>query len=347
MKKNNRILVFGNFGYLTNSINGQTLKTRSVYNLLNKNLLGEVHFFNQEHLYFKKKKIFILITEIIRCNKLIYIPALNNLKYSLPFLFLMSKLFFFKIIHIPVGGRHNDFLKRNRIHRFLLSTIQVNLPQTKKEVNELNLKFNYINVDYLPNFRIHDYMPLIVENKTRFFKICFMARVTPLKGIDAIIRLSNWLLLNPVKDIEVIIDFYGPIEEGYKDVFFNEIKNITMLNYLGVVQPTDIYSTFSNYDLSVLPTKYPGEGFPGSVLDSYISAVPVIVSKWRHLPEFVKHEKTGFIYNLDDEEEFYNYVKYLILNPKIVYNMKLNAFEESKLYSEKTAWEILNKHVVK
>ena len=93
---------------------------------------------------------------------------------------------------------------------------------------------------------------------------------------------------------------FGLLFLGYKDVFFNKIKNITMLNYLGVVQPTDVYSTFSNYDLSVLPTKYPGEGFPGTVLDSYISAVPVIVSNWRHLPEFVKHGKTGFIFNLDN-----------------------------------------------
>ena len=54
----------------------------------------------------------------------------------------------------------------------------------------------------------------------------------------------------------------------------------------------------------------------------------------------IKHKKTGFIYNLDDEEEFYNYVRYLILNPKIVYKMKLNAIEESKLYSEKIAWKI-------
>ena len=271
MKNNNRILVFGNFGYLTNDLNGQTLKTRSVYNLLNKNLIGNVYFFDTSNLYLKR--IPILIFELIRCNKLIYIPALKNLKYLLPFIFLMSKLF--------------------------------------------------------------------------FFKICFMARVSPLKGIDAIIRLANWLLINPVQDIEIIIDIYGPIGEGYKDIFFNKIKNITILNYLGVVQPSAVYSTFSNYDLSVLPTKYPGEGFPGSVLDSYISAVPVIVSNWRHLPEFVKHEKTGFIYNLDNEKEFYNYVKYLILNSNIVYNMKLNAFEESKLYSEKTAWKILNKHVIK
>jgi len=347
LKKNNRILVFGNFGYLKNDLNGQTVKTRSVYNLLNKNLIGNVYSFDTSSLYFKKRKVFIFIRELIRCNKLVYIPALKNLKYLLPIIYCLSKLFFFKIIHIPVGGRHNDFLKKNRIHRFLLSKIEVNLPQTKKEVNELSSKFNYTNINYLPNFRIHNYTPQIVKNKTKFFRICFMARVTPLKGIDAIIRLSNWLLLNPVQDKEIIIDLYGPIEEGYKDVFFNKIKNITMLNYLGVVQPTDVYSTFSNYDLSVLPTKYPGEGFSGTVLDSYISAVPVIVSNWRHLPEFVQHGKTGFIYNLDDEEEFYNYVNYLILNPKIVYNMKLNAFEESKLYSEKTAWEILNKHVVK
>ena len=345
MKKNNRILVLGNFGYFTNVIDGQTVKTRNIYNLLSKNLVDNVYLFDTSN--FSVKRIRILLLELIKSNKVIYIPALSSLKYLLPIIYCFSKLFSFKIIHIPVGGRHNDFLKQSRIHRFLLSKIEVNLPQTKKEVNELSSKFNYTNINYLPNFRIHNYTPQIVKNKTKIFKICFIARVNPVKGIDAIVRLSSWLLLNPIKDMEVIIDLYGPIVEGYKEVFFNKIKNITMLNYLGVVQPADIYMTFSNYDLSVLPTKYPGEGFPGSVLDSYISAVPVIISNWRHLPDFVKHGKTGFIYNLDNEEELYNYVKYLILNPSIVYKMKINAFNESKLYSEKLAWEILNKYVVK
>ena len=347
MKKNNRILIFGNFGYLTNSLNGQTVKTRNIYDVLKKNekLIGEVSFFDDRELLRKKTSFISLITELIRCNKLIYIPALNNLNYLFPFLFFMSKLFFFKIILISIGGRNNDFLKKNKLPRLMLSKIHAYLPEIRSEVNELKVKYNYTNVSYLPNFRIHKFSPVVEINNSVDFKICFMARITPLKGVDSVIRLANSLISKPISNRKIKIDFYGPIDNEFKKEFFEKIKNNSLINYLGILDPKDIYLNLSKYDVLVLPTKYPGEGFPGSILDTYISAVPVIVSKWRFFPEFVKHKKTGFIYNLDNEGKFYDYVRCLILNPNIVYNMKLNAIEESKLFSEEIAWKILKKHI--
>lgn len=347
MKKNNKILVFGNFGYLTNSLDGQTVKTRNIYDVLKKNekIIGEVRFFDDRELLRKKISFISLIIELIKCERLIYIPAIKNLRYFFPLIFCLSKLFHFKIVHISIGGRNNDFLNNNKLHRFMLSKIHAYLPEIRSEVDELKVKYNYTNVSYFPNFRIHKFNPGVEINDGVDFKICFMARITPLKGVNSVIRLANSLLSNPINNKKIKIDFYGPIDNEFKKEFLEKINTNSIINYLGILNPKDIYINLSKYDVLVLPTKYPGEGFPGTILDSYISAVPVIVSKWRCLPEFVKHKKTGFIYNLDDEEEFYDYVRYLILNPKIVYKMKLNAIEESKLYSEKIAWKILKKHI--
>ena len=176
MKKNKRILVIGNFGYLTNDLNGQTIKTRSIYNLISDNLISdtELLFFDTAEIYFNKFIFFDLLLKIFNCNKVVYIPALKSFSYFFPFLFLFSKIFSFKIIHIPVGGRHNEFLKKRKLHRYLLSKIQLNAPQTKKEVLHLKNNFKFKNTIYFPNFRIHNFKANVKLNESSFFKICFL-----------------------------------------------------------------------------------------------------------------------------------------------------------------------------
>ena len=345
MKKNKRILVIGNFGYLTNDLNGQTIKTRSIYNLISDNLISdtELLFFDTAEIYFNKFIFFDLLLKIFNCNKVVYIPALKSFSYFFPFLFLFSKIFSFKIIHIPVGGRHNEFLKKRKLHRYLLSKIQLNAPQTKKEVLHLKNNFKFKNTIYFPNFRIHNFKANVKLNESSFFKICFLARVTPLKGIDVILRLSDVLLKKQINNIT--IDLYGPIEKGYEEEFNSKINKNKLVNYNGLIQPKQIYNTLNSYDVLLLPTRYPGEGFPGTILESYISGIPVIVSKWRHLPEFVKHGETGFLFDLDKEDDLYSFVKLLKNNPKKLYDMKLNALNESKLYSSSFAWSIIKKYL--
>jgi glycosyltransferase involved in cell wall biosynthesis len=257
MKKDSRNLVFGNFDYLENNLNGQTVKTRTIYDVLKKNekIIGEVCFFDDRELLRKKTAFISLIIELIKCKRLIYIPALNNLRYFLPLIYCISKLFDFKIILIPVGGRNNDFLNKNKLHRLILSKIHVNLPQVRSEVNELKVKYNYTNVSYLPNFRIHKFNPVVEINNSVDFKICFMARITPLKGVNSVIRLANSLLSNPINNRKIKIDFYGPIDNEFKKEFLEKINTNSIINYLGILKPKDIYMNLSKYDVLVLPTK--------------------------------------------------------------------------------------------
>ena len=63
--------------------------------------------------------------------------------------------------------------------------------EIRSEVDELKVKYNFTNISYFPNFRIHKFNP-VVEINIRIvdFKICFMARITPLKGVNSVIRLA-------------------------------------------------------------------------------------------------------------------------------------------------------------
>lgn len=48
----------------------------------------------------------------------------------------------------------------------------------------------------------------------------------------------------------------------------------------------------------LLPTHYYTEGLPGSVLDAYMSGIPIIVSRWKHASEFVKMVKRVLLFHL-------------------------------------------------
>ena len=47
------------------------------------------------------------------------------------------------------------------------------------------------------------------------------------------------------------------------------ISGINNVIYKGAVQPQDIYNVLSASDVLVLPTYYPGEGYPGIIIEAY------------------------------------------------------------------------------
>ena len=343
MHNNNNILVFGNFGHRFNDLNGQTLKTRNIYELFKSKSKNNIDFFDTAELYFSIFNIFLFIKKLYKLNLLIYISGIRNFKILFPFIFILRIIFKFKIIHIPVGGRHNDFLVNSEIHSYFLSKIFLNLPQTKDEVNFLKNKLNFKNTIYFPNFRINNFIPKIEFSNIKTLKLCFFARVTPEKGIDYIFSLSKYL--NKINISNVLIDLYGPIDEDYRDDFKKEIDYHNIVNYKGVINPTSSLKTISNYDVMLLPTRYPGEGFPGTILESYISGVPVISTNWMHIPKFVEHSKTGFLFDLDKKNDFFNHVTFLLNNPQKLYEMKLSAFEKSKEFSHDKAWDIISEYI--
>ena len=80
----NRILVLGYFGYNTNRLNGQTVKTRDIYRLAGEQLNAIVDFYDTEEAKFNKLSLFKMLWKLMRCNELFYLPAYNNLKLVFP-----------------------------------------------------------------------------------------------------------------------------------------------------------------------------------------------------------------------------------------------------------------------
>jgi len=337
MKKKRKILVFGYFGYVTNQLDGQTVKTRAVYKLIEERANANVIFADSQE--FRKNPISIIkfLHNLVSCNTLIWLPAHNNLKYLFPLIWYASLLFRFDIIYIVIGGWLSRILESLPFHCKKLSRIRAILVENRLTVKELSEKYHYTNLYVIPNFRSPVSKPEFrIADKT--LRVVFMARINLLKGLDTIAEVCQSLAQN------VTIDFYGPINPPDKEYFYqNIIEKYPFVGYQGIISPDDIHTTLQKYDVMILPTHYFTEGFPGSILDAYRAGIPVIVTKWKHATEFVEDGVSGFIVNFENPtSEIIDKINTLASNEIILRQMKTNAFSESEKYTPEVAWDAIS-----
>lgn len=343
-----KVLILGNFGYRTNHLDGQTIKTRNVLEMFRLKSRDKVSIYDTSKFKASVFQPILLVRKILTSKSIVLIPADYALESLFPILYKISKIFKKEIIHLGVGGWQVEFFEGNekfKPHLELMEqckTIKGFLVEIKKVEKELIQKHNFTNCEVFPNFRIFDYHPKIVENNSTL-KLVFMARVHRNKGYELIF---DFIKENKNKDI--LIDFYGPINEDDKEHFLNLVEQNKDLkvSYKGVLSPEDIHSTLSTYDALLLPTRYFTEGFPGSILDAYIAGIPVIVTEWKHAHEFVDDTRSGFVVQFKDPyKEFSEKILQLYDDRDLLYKMKQNSHKKSVEYSVDSAWNVISKYL--
>lgn len=332
-----RILVFGYFGYKTNQLDGQTVKTRAVYDLIKERMPDStVNFADSQEFRHSPLSILRFLIDLMRCDILIWLPAHNNLRFLFPPLWYASKLFRFRIIYVVVGGWLSTLLKTLPFHRRKLGQLKAILVENQTTVAELAGSYSYINVNVFPNFRAEAPEPIVRQTDGKL-RLVFMARINMLKGLDTIVSLCETMPQG------VSIDFYGPMNPEDEPFFRNElIDKYPFVAYHGTLQPAEIHTTLQRYDAMILPTRYFTEGFPGSILDAYRASLPVIVTEWKHAREFVSDGVTGFIADFNNPiPQLQLAIRTLLDNPATLLSMKKAALGESRKYTPDSAWEIL------
>lgn len=337
----NDFFVFGYFGLVTNQLDGQTVKTRSLHQLFEENLDGRVPFYDTEQL---KKNTFSLIPalfRLVRAKHLIYLPAQNNLRYFYPVLFFLSKIFHFEIHYFVIGGWLPNYIEQHNSIRKKLKNIASIFVETNKMLSDLSEK-GFKNVFWFPNFRKDTLKPNNREGE-KMLKLVFMSRVMPLKGVNHIFKMLGQLnSYNTAIYNNIHLDFFGPIDPFYLDEFEKSVAGHENVEYKGVLLPQDITLTLSEYDLLLFPTIYPGEGCPGAIIDSYFSGLPVIATDWKYNKEFVHHNKNGLLISTDNvPRRLLHALSIIGENPKLLEDMKKNAAFKSSKFTSEAAWKII------
>lgn len=336
-----KILVLGYFGYITNQLDGQTIKTRNIYDLLKSELIEKIEYFDTQSFQISKFNVVKMLNSVRKADVVFYLPAHNNLQYLMPLIFFISKLSRTQINYVVVGGWLAQFLQNKPMHKLILSKLKGIYVETDTLYLDLK-KFGFKNIYKLHNFRIINSLPRKDIATNNNVKIVFMARIHPLKGVDLLFDLDKRIKGSNITN--VCIDVFGPIFHEYKLDFLNKINN-SSISYKGIINPNDIHDILSNYDLLLFPTKYYTEGFPGTILDAYIAGVPVVATDWMNAKEFIKEGYTGYITPFNEDEYFINTVISLINHPEIISNLKNNVLNYKNKYSAAKASTILKQAI--
>ena len=339
-----KICVLGAFAFRYPYYDGQTIKTRNLLTLLQDKGADVDHFDTQD---FKVNRLsFIrMFWKVMRCKTLYYLPAQNNLTYLFPIIYWLSLIFHIKIHYFVVGGWLVEFLKGKHRLRNKLSRIAGIHCETQHMKNALEKGYGFRNVDVFPNFRISDFHPKTTHEENKL-KLVFMARVLKMKGLDLIFELGNRIIEKGLQD-KISVDFYGPQQDEENDIeYFNSnVAKYELMKYYGPLEPSDIYTTLEKYDTMLLPTHFFTEGLPGSILDAYISGIPVIVTKWKYSTEFVDDGITGIIIPFKDNgSALFEAVMRLYEDTALLNRMKGYTQEKWHEFSSEKAWRLLQSY---
>ena len=91
----------------------------------------------------------------------------------------------------------------------------------------------------------------------------------------------------------------------------------------------------------VFPTFYPGEGFPTTIVESFMAGLPVVASNWRFNSELVQEGKTGFIVRAHDINQLSDTLRYCLANEEVIRKMKSNVINRSFDYEPQKVVEQL------
>ncbi len=309
-------------------IGGEVLKNQILLNFLQKKYQNLI-IIDIEKYKDRKLLLFILLSYYyFFVNDDIILSKADHGAYNILRLFyFFNKFKKKKIYYFVIGGLLNTRLKNNyfeiKYYKDLFK-IYVELNSMKKDLEKLNMK----NVEWIPNFKKFEikYRKKEVKN---VLKAVFFSRITEEKGTEIIFQMLQQINKEKIK---IEVDFYGSIAEEYKQRFENNLSLIPSAKYKGILsQEEKTYDLLSKYDFMLFPTFWKGEGFPGSLIDAFISSLPVVASDWNYNKEII-NEKVGYLFENKNQKQFEKIIFDLINDPKQLLEKRKNCFEEAKKY---------------
>lgn len=218
-----------------------------------------------------------------------------------PIAVLISKLFKKKIVYHFFGGRfHKIYNSYPKVFRWWLNKTIFKSDKILVETLEMKYFFEnqgHKNMVWFPNSRKSSKNKIQAKNYQKRF--VFVSRVTPTKGVDYLKEASSLL------SKDYTLEIYGPLNDSY----YNR-ESLKEYGYKGNLKPSKVLDTLLNFDVLILPTFHPGEGYPGIFIEAMSIGMPVICTNWNSLPEIIKHNKNGIVIPIKSSKAIVEAIEY-------------------------------------
>ena len=342
-----KIGIIGHFGGNKNFTDGQTIKTKVLYEGLKDAGINDIYrvdtYLNKTN---KLKLLFKSVICILKCDIIIILLSSNGIKIYFPMMYMAKIILKKRIYHDVIGGNLDKKIDSNQKYKKYLNSFDENWVEFYGLKNNLE-KQGVNNCRVIPNFR-----SLKIDQKCKFLnidssnKFCMFSRVIREKGIsDAIIAIDKYNSSNKEK---AYLEIWGPIDEKYKEEFEALLEKYKRdVVYKGIANYNDSIKVLSNHIALLFPTYWDGEGFPGTIVDAYVSGLPVIASNWNANSELIDNFKTGWVYPNDKINDLTESIEWAMKNKEDMIIMREECIKKVVEYDEKKHIEIIKKILLK
>ena len=335
----------GHFAFGTYNLNGQTIKTKVIADVLAQQLGPDEISYEDTHgrWQFLLRLPLVVLRVLIGNRNVIIMPAYKGVRTITPLLVTLNTLLRRRLHYVVIGGWLPDFARRFPMLRFFLKRlhhIYVETNTMKKELEQLN--FN--NVCVMPNCK-----PLTILQVEQLpvhhppYKLCTFSRVIKEKGIEEAIAAVNECNRRMGETIYTL-DIYGQIEQQQ---WFDELmeNQPTTINYQGIVAFDQSTATLKDYFLLLFPTYYRGEAFAGTLIDAMAAGVPTIASDWHSNSEIIEDGKTGRLFPVHSAAALADILTDAAKHPDNIQLMRKNCISKAEDYQPLVVVQTLLKNL--
>lgn len=335
-------------GPLPPPITGQSIAfsyIKEIYNIDEQILIintqkHKIHLFN----YFHSLTILPLIILFSSYNKIYFIGSRSKLGFlrQLPFLAIaISKRI--KIINHLHGADFNRFYNESGIYKGIIKWIYKKVDTSIVLLEEMKDQFKAfpkMKLEVVPNAVSKEFENLdIVFPKEK--RILFLSNIIASKGIIEFLTASKQLL----KDDNLIrIDIAGDfISDNYmsknqiKKKFLDLFEDLNdsfpeRIFYHGPVSGIKKVDLLKSSSIFILPTYYPTEAYPISILEAMASGNAIVTTKHNYLEKIIS-KKHGETIQIKDSSQIVKSIKKLFTNQQKLQVIQNNNLTLSKKHN--------------
>jgi len=273
--------------YLVN----QNFETKSVWM---KSLLMILSFFKIWYFLLFKKIDAVYFT----CSR----SLLGSLKDVV--LVFSAKCFRLPVVNHLHGAGMREFIERlPRFYRAIVfrmySRIDISIILLESMRREFQQFWPDMDVRVVPNFYTKSFEGVKQKPARDTIKIVYLSNIIYSKGIldllDAFAELSSHYA-----QVELVIagdymddTFYS--RKQIEQMFMRRLEKLERVRYVGVVSGEEKVELLAQSDIFVLPTFYPMEAFPLSIIEAMRAGDVIVATQHNYLPEIVKAEMGALV----------------------------------------------------
>jgi glycosyltransferase involved in cell wall biosynthesis len=260
-------------------------------------------------------QLFRLINRVLKKAKpkpeLIYYPPAGP--HRIPIYRDVILLFFLKmisrkiILHFHAGAVDQIFNKVTKIEALIIKKAFKNVDAVivltewlKKEVGWCKPKKFFVVANGIEDV-FESFFPKAKQNNLISF--LFVGNLKKEKGI---FTLLNAAIILKDRGEKFEIKFVGSFHKAEENqIFFRVISENGLtdyVKYLGTKTGNDKWREFATSDVLCLPT-YENEAMPISILEAMMFQMPVITTRWRSIPDVIRHEDNGLLFEPENAEQ--------------------------------------------